>query len=55
MTTQTGMVYNLEENLNLKLNSAALKAEMFDMDGVLFDSMGTHDEDWIMAMKQQGL
>ncbi len=55
MTTQTGMVYNLEENLNIKLNSAALKAVLFDMDGVLFDSMGNHAEAWIRAMKQHGL
>ena len=29
-----------------------LKAVLFDMDGVLFDSMKTHATDWHEAMKQ---
>lgn len=49
------MEYNLEEKLNEKLNSTALKAVLFDMDGVLFDSMKNHAEAWAHAMKQHGL
>ena len=49
------MEYNLEEKLNEKLNSTALKAVLFDMDGVLFDSMKNHAEAWAQAMKQHGL
>ena len=49
------MEYNLEEKLNEKLNSTALKAVLFDMDGVLFDSMKNHAEAWAKAMKQHGL
>ena len=49
------MEYNLEEKLNEKLNSTALKAVLFDMDGVLFDSMKNHAEAWAKAMKQHDL
>ncbi|MBO4662189.1 MAG: HAD hydrolase-like protein [Bacteroidaceae bacterium] len=49
------MEYNLEEKLNEKLNSTALKAVLFDMDGVLFDSMKNHAEAWAKAMEQHGL
>lgn len=49
------MAYNLEDILNDKLNSTALKAVLFDMDGVLFDSMKNHAEAWIQAMEHHGL
>lgn len=32
-----------------------LKAVLFDMDGVLFDSMGNHAEAWVQAAEQHGL
>lgn len=32
-----------------------LKAVLFDMDGVLFDSMGNHAEAWVRAAEQHGL
>jgi len=31
------------------------KAVFFDMDGVLFDSMGSHASSWVTALKQMGL
>jgi len=31
------------------------KAIFFDMDGVLFDSMGSHAIAWVAALKQKGL
>ena len=31
------------------------KAVFFDMDGVLFDSMGSHASAWVAALKQMGL
>ena len=49
------MAYNLEDNLNNILNGTALKAVLFDMDGVLFDSMKNHAEAWIRAMEHHGL
>ena len=49
------MAYNLEENFNDILNSTALKAVLFDMDGVLFDSMKNHAEAWSQAMERHGL
>lgn len=33
----------------------ALKAVLFDMDGVLFDSMKLHSEAWVKAMTESGL
>ena len=36
-------------------NAVNLKAVLFDMDGVLFDSMPNHAESWVRTMKQLGI
>ena len=51
----TQMEYKSRKTLNERLNSTALKAVLFDMDGVLFDSMRNHAAAWIQAMKRHDL
>lgn len=39
----------------IELPGKKVKALLFDMDGVLFDSMKNHAEAWVLAMKENGL
>lgn len=41
--------------LNTQGSHPEVKAILFDMDGVLFDSMPNHAEAWVQAMKANGL
>ncbi len=55
MTNQQPIIQAIEnfENKNgIKLN---IKSLLFDMDGVLFDSMPNHTHAWVMAFKEFGL
>ena len=45
----------MRKNLSERLDSTALKAVLFDMDGVLFDSMRNHATAWEQTMKLHGL
>ena len=51
-------MFEKEKNLYLKrhgFEAASLKAVLFDMDGVLFDSMPNHASSWTRSMAQFGL
>ena len=51
-------MFETERDTYLKrhgFEAASLKAVLFDMDGVLFDSMPNHASSWTRAMAQFGL
>lgn len=56
LTTEKGRADSCPSFLNgISLPGKKVKALLFDMDGVLFDSMKNHADAWVLAMKENGL